>query len=76
MLIARAGRDQFGVNRSLDGFIGAALRRDLPIRLINYAGAPHAFDLFRDSEETRQIIAEILRFMQFHLLGPVEAGAH
>ena len=67
MLVVRAGQDQFGVNESLDSFIGAALDKDLPVRLINHAGAPHAFDLFDDSEATREIIREILRFMQFHL---------
>jgi acetyl esterase/lipase len=67
LLVVRAGRDQFGVNESLDDFIRGALDRDLPVRLINHAGAPHAFDLFDDSETTREIIREILRFMQFHL---------
>jgi len=74
MLVVRAGRDQFGVNESLDSFISGALHRDLPLRLVNHAGAPHAFDLFDDSEATREIIREILRFMRFHLSGPAEAG--
>jgi acetyl esterase/lipase len=74
LLVVRAGRDQFGVNVSLDSFIAAALQRDLPVRMINHAGAPHAFDLFDDSEATREIIREILRFMQFHLVGPAKAG--
>jgi hypothetical protein len=74
LLVVRAGRDQFGVNESLDGFIAGALQRDLPVRMINHAGAPHAFDVFEDSEATREIIREILRFMQFHLSGPAEAG--
>jgi hypothetical protein len=72
-LVVRAGRDQFGVNTSLDSFIAGALQKDLPVRMINHAGAPHAFDLFEDSEATREIIREILRFMQFHLIGPVLA---
>ena len=62
------------MNESLDSFIGGALHRDLPVRLINHAGAPHAFDLFDDSEATREIIREILRFMQFQLSRPAEAG--
>ena len=71
LLVVRAGGDQFGVNESLDSFIAGALHRDLPVRMINHARAPHAFDLFEDSEATREIIREILRFMQFHLVGPV-----
>jgi len=75
LLIVRSGRDQFaGLNDSIDGFISAALQRNLPIRLVNHADAPHAFDLFHDSELSREIIREILRFMQFHLSGPAEAG--
>jgi dienelactone hydrolase len=70
LLIARAGKDQFRVNVSIDSFIGAALQRDLPVRLVNHPGAPHAFDMFADSEATREIIREILRFMQFQLSGP------
>jgi acetyl esterase/lipase len=76
LLVVRAGRDQFGVNESLDSFIGGALRRDLPVRLVNHAGAPHAFDLWDDSEATREIIRGILRFMQFHLVGPVLRTGH
>jgi dienelactone hydrolase len=74
LLVVRAGRDQFGVNTSLDSFIAGALQKDLPVTMINHAGAPHAFDLFEDSEATREIIREILRFMQFHLSGPAKAG--
>ena len=46
-------------------------QRDLPVRLVSHAGAPRAFDLFAGGEATREIIREILRFMQFHLVGPV-----
>ena len=74
LLVVRAGRDQFGVNTSLDSFIAGALQKDLPLTMINHAGAPHAFDLFEDSEATREIIREILRFMKFHLSGPAKAG--
>ena len=75
MLIVRAGRDQFpGINDTIDSFVSCALRRNLPVRVINHADAPHAPDLFHDSDATREIIREILRFMQFHLLGPAKAG--
>ncbi len=68
LLIVRAGRDQFpGINDSIDGFMREAVRRDLPVTMVNHAGAPHAFDLFEDSEASREIIRQILRFMQFHL---------
>jgi acetyl esterase/lipase len=68
LLVARSGRDQFaGINSSIDAFVGGALRKNLPITLINHADAPHGFDLFHDSETSREIIRHILRFLQFHL---------
>jgi acetyl esterase/lipase len=72
LFIVRSGRDRFvGVNGSIDGFVSAALQKNMPVTLINNADAPHAFDLFHDSEASREIIRGILRFMQFHLVGPV-----
>jgi dienelactone hydrolase len=68
LLVARSGRDQFaGINSSIDAFVAAALQKNLPVTLINHADAPHGFDLFHDSETSREIIRHILRFLQFHL---------
>ena len=80
LFIARAGQDQMpGLNETLDRFVVRALSRDLPLTLINHAGAPHAFDLFHDSETSRQIIRRILGFLQLHLgvapiITPHESG--
>jgi hypothetical protein len=75
LLIVRSGRDQFaGINGSIDVFMSSALQKNLPLTLINHADAPHAFDLFHDSDASREIIRQILRFMRFHLSGPAEAG--
>jgi acetyl esterase/lipase len=68
LLIVRSGRDRFpGLNESLDNFVRGALRGDLPLTLVNHADAPHGFDLFHDSETTREIIRGILSFLRFHL---------
>jgi acetyl esterase/lipase len=68
LLIVRSGQDQFpGLNESLDNFVRGALRCNLPLTLVNHAEAPHAFDLFHDSETTREIIRQILGFLHFHL---------
>jgi hypothetical protein len=80
LFIARAGQDQMpGLNETLDRFVVRALSRDLPLTLINHTGAPHAFDLFHDSETSREIIRRILGFLQFHLgvapiITPHESG--
>jgi hypothetical protein len=68
LFIARAGQDQFGTNESIDRFVTKALACDFPITIVNYAGAPHAFDLFLDTERTRDIIRQILAFLLSNLL--------
>jgi len=70
LLIARAGADANpGLNDSIDRFTAEALARDLPVTLVNHAGAPHAFDLMDDSEATREVIRQIVAFLRFRLLG-------
>jgi hypothetical protein len=65
LLVVRAGRDATpGLNASLDSFVSAALARDLPLTVVNQAGAPHSFDLFDDSEPSRATIREVLRFLR------------
>ena len=68
LFIARAGEDESPqLNPTLDRFVAAAVRRNLPITFVNHHTAPYAFDLFDDSEETHEIIRQILAFVQFHL---------
>jgi hypothetical protein len=68
LFIVRSGQDQFGgVNESIDNFMLGALRRNLPLTFVNHAPAPHGFDLFHDSEVTREIVQQILGFMRCHL---------
>ncbi len=68
LFVARAGQDEFPrLNEALDRFVADTLARDLPMTMVNHAGAPHAFDLVHDSDATRGIISQLLRFLQFHL---------
>jgi hypothetical protein len=68
LFVARAGQDEFPhLNEALDRFVTDALARDLPVTVVNHAGAPHAFDLVHDSDATRETIRQLLRFLQFHL---------
>jgi len=69
LFVARAGRDQMpGLNDALDAFVFEALRRNLPITATNHATGPHAFDLFDDSEATRNVVEQVLAFFRFQLL--------
>ncbi len=68
LCIVRAGQDQMPhLNETLDCFLTKALTCNLPITFVNHAAAPHAFDLFYDSETSREVIRQILAFMRFHL---------
>lgn len=68
LFVVRAGRDQLPrLNETLDRFLLAALARNLPLTVVNHHTAPHAFDLYDDTEATREVIRQILAFMRFHL---------
>jgi hypothetical protein len=68
LFIARAGRDATPhLNDALDRFVADAIRRNLPITVVNHAYGPHTFDLIDDSDRSREIVAAILSFMQHHL---------
>jgi hypothetical protein len=69
LFIARAGLDQFpGVNASIDRFVRSAIDANLPVTFVNHSDGPHAFDLFHDSLTSREIVRQLLAFLQRHLL--------
>jgi hypothetical protein len=72
MFIARAGRDEMPhLNDGIDRFVEKALKANLPITLINHPDGPHAFDLFDDTVASRNIIEQLVRFLQLQLVGTI-----
>lgn len=68
LFVARAGLDQTpGLNAALDAFVTGALARDLPLTLVNHPQGPHAFDILRDQDDTRRVIAQALAFLRGQL---------
>jgi acetyl esterase/lipase len=68
LFIVRARQEQFPhLNEMIDGFMGKALKRNLPVTFVNHGG-PHGFELMQDSETSRETIRQILAFLRFHLL--------
>jgi acetyl esterase/lipase len=68
LFIVRAGQDRMpGLNETLDGFLVRAVERNLPVTFVNYPAGAHAFDLFDESATAREIVRQILGFLQFHL---------
>ncbi|MEO8360720.1 MAG: alpha/beta hydrolase [Vicinamibacteria bacterium] len=70
LFVARAGADAFPqLNETIDRFAAAAVKRDLPLTLLNLSGAPHAFDVMHNVESSREAIRRILEFLRLHLKG-------
>ncbi len=68
LFVARAGKDEMpGLNEALDRFVAKAIARNLPISVVNHPEGPHAFDLYHDSDTSREIVRSTLAFLRFHL---------
>ena len=77
VLIARAGVEQDpGLNVALDRLVAALLAANRPVTCINFAAAPHGFELFHDTLETREVMRQMFRFARFHLAGTAADGVN
>jgi hypothetical protein len=66
LFIARAGRDEPGLNVAVDTFIRAAVSRNATLDFSNHAEGQHGFDVLDDNERTREIIRRTLDFIKAH----------
>jgi len=63
VFIARAGQEQDpGLNHAVDRLVAAMLASNRPVTCVNFAAAPHGFELFHDTLETREVIRQMMRF--------------
>ena len=70
LFIARAGRDEVpGMDASIDRFVAEALARNAPITLANHPQGVHGFDSQTDDERSREIVRQVVEFLQAHLGG-------
>jgi hypothetical protein len=85
LFLARAGKDQMpGLNVAMDRFLQEAVATNRPITFVNHAPGPHAFDVFHDTDTSREIVKRALSFLRFQLDGPASrrrqdtagAGSH
>ena len=77
VLIARAGVEQDpGLNVALDRCVAAMLAANRPVTCVNFASAPHAFEVFHDTLETREVMRQMFRFARFHLAGTAADGVN
>ena len=77
VFIARAGQEQDpGLNRAADRLVAAMLAANRPVTCVNFAAAPHGFELFHDTLETREMMRQMFRFARFHLAGTAVEGVN
>jgi acetyl esterase/lipase len=68
VLIVRAGKDEIPeVNKSIDQFVPAALSVNYPVTVVNHPDGGHGFETEHRSERTKEVIAQTLAFLHFHL---------
>jgi hypothetical protein len=68
LFIIRSGQDQTpDLNAALDPFIQAAIAANDPVTVVNLPFAPHAFDLYFDTEQTRHTLQQALAFLRVYL---------
>jgi dienelactone hydrolase len=72
LLVVKAGRDQPGVNDSIDRFAAAASRLHADVRVVTNAEAPPRFDVGRPTSRSRAILWETLRFLHARLAKPLK----
>jgi hypothetical protein len=63
VLFVRAGLDRPAMNRELDALAAAMLKANAPVRVLNHASGHHGFEVIDDSDTTREVIDETLRFV-------------
>jgi tetratricopeptide (TPR) repeat protein len=70
-LVVRAGLDAQGLNMAIEGFVQAALQLDVRLEMINYLEGMHAFDIFNNTPESKDIIKRTVDFLKKNLTNPV-----
>jgi len=66
-LIVRPGLDAQFMNMGIENFVQAALQQDMRIELINFLNGVHAFDLFTNTDESREVIRKTVSFLKENL---------
>jgi acetyl esterase/lipase len=67
VFVAKAGKDNATINRSIDGFVAKAQKVGAPVELVVHASGPHAFDVNTPGARSRAIMRRTLAFLREHL---------
>jgi acetyl esterase/lipase len=63
LFVARAGFDSLQLNDSIDLFVKRAVDEEVEVNFVNYAEGQHGFELFDDTERSREIVRQTLDFI-------------
>jgi len=64
MFVARAGREEPGLNAAVDSFIQMAVDRKATLDFSNHPNGQHGFDVLDDNQRTREIIKRTIDFIK------------
>lgn len=64
IMFVRAGLDRPDVNRRIMELASLAISQNAPVTLLNHSTGHHGFEIFDDTDATRQVIDDILDFVK------------
>lgn len=62
--LVRSGLDDTGLNQRIDALVARALAANAPWTIDSYGGGLHGFDIFNDTDLSRELIRRSLDFMK------------
>ena len=65
--IVKGGRDDTGLNPSIDRFVEKAREANISVEFVDYEDGIHGFDIWQDTDESREIVKQTVEFMKTHL---------
>jgi predicted esterase len=67
MFVVKAALDRPDLNALLDQFVKVGQAQGNQVELVTHSQGHHAFDILDDNDESKQIIADTLKFIQSHI---------
>ena len=71
MLVVKAGRDNAGINESIDRFQATATELHADVRIVTDPDAANGFDVGPRTARARSVVRETLRFLRVRLARPL-----
>jgi hypothetical protein len=68
LFVVKAGGDNSFVNKAMDLKVSEARSSNIPTEYIELAGAPHAFDILQNTQDSKDVIRQALEFYKSALL--------